>query len=254
MKRLNLKSKQNVKPKKLMMMCLAVLMVLTVNAVSMAAAFYWDDGLSHTIDDSTYGGPHDGVRLDSIIANDPGTHADVVDGGYIHALHAYNNATISITGGTVEELQVWGNNVITMSGGSVKNWLDIRNNSTMSITGGTIAGFLRTVQNGTIYLEGTGFQVTDADGTTTSLCGGDKLSDYATFSVNYYRGTISGTLADGFSTLDNKDFYILNAVEWAGTGDIYIVDAPTPIPVPGSFLLGSMGISIVGWLRRRRTL
>ena len=121
-----------------------------------------------------------------------------------------------------------------MRGGSVGGTLGAGGYGLITMSGGTVGDNLGVEVNGTIYLDGTGFE---ADG--TPLTYGAKLSDFGTLYYNptyenfYYAGTITGTLADG-SALDNT-FEIYNTGLWEGTADIYI------IPEPCSLVLFGLG-------------
>jgi len=54
----------------------------------------------------------------------------------------------------------------------------------------------------------------------------------------------------GIGEIAYAEFTFTNTVGFFGIDDVEF----TPIPAPGAILLGSIGVGLVGWLRRRRTL
>lgn len=201
--------------KKLIVM-ITTLTVLAFSPVAMAVTVYLDDGESHTID-TGYGTVY--LDYDMALPPDPGTHVHLVSGGSVAAIDAFNNATV------------------TMSGGSISFDLVAHDNATITLSGGSVSETIVALINSTIYLDGTDFEVTDLAGKTTSLSYGDVLSDFGTLAVDhlghdYYIGNITGTLADGFSTLNNT-FYISNSGDPAGTANIVIIPEPCTLLLLG---------------------
>jgi hypothetical protein len=90
------------------------------------------------------------------------------------------------------------------------------------------------LQNAIWYLEGEGGSLTGAY--TTMLTG--KF----------------GSVAN--AELDNNGLYNVEVMNLWGPDHAYAQDqlVMVPIPAPGAILLGSIGVGLVGWLRRRRTL
>jgi hypothetical protein len=90
----------------------------------------------------------------------------------------------------------------------------------------------------------------ETDGIKNSVAN-DALS--ALYGNKYYAGQLGSAehtyalnLWDGFSKGSNGVWYATDI-------QTQLITIPT-IPAPGAILLGSIGVSLVGWLRRRRTL
>ena len=65
--------------------------------------------------------------------------------------------------------------------------------------------------------------------------------------------TATGVAAINISGVGPVGYIYFNSIADSGGGDIDNL-AFTPIPAPGAILLGSIGLCVVSWLRRRRTL
>jgi hypothetical protein len=77
---------------------------------------------------------------------------------------------------------------------------------------------------------------------------GNLLRDFSNENVpswTNYTFSVTGTGSDVVTFMGYDD-------AWNGLDNISLT--PTTIPAPGAILLGSIGVGLVGWLRRRRTL
>jgi len=156
----------------LLVFCLSI---LVFNPVAMASNVYFDNGLTCPVDDDTH--KSDTVYLDELIANNPGTHINLVDGGAIFRLYTNNNATVTMPGGYCNELKAYDFSSVTITGGAIKGRLQAYNNASVTMSDGSIGTIMLARDNTTINMSG------------GSIRDGIQLSNYATATVT------GGTLA-----------------------------------------------------------
>jgi len=251
--------------------CLTVLTIILICSTSQAVIYY-DDGGTHTI--ST--GSNEIVVLDYNTANDPGTHLELVDPGYLGNILTYNNSTALISGGNVfGTITLYDASVVTRSGGYFFGATGVADHAKIIITGGmnfgsgvtaqdfgsidfsegktqfihaygnatitTSGGEFSTLEiyeNATVNLIGDNLRVVDLNWNMTILSPGDNLSTLGTFVQEYgQQGRYEGTIV---RTL--QDGTVLDtAFRIYNTGEFEGTAEITVIPEPATLLLLGIG-------------
>ena len=222
-------------------------------------------------------------------ANRTSPTIDLVSGGNVGFLRAYNSSIFNVSGGNIQFLQVRNNTTANVTGGNIGTDLFVLDSSTAFITGGAILE-VGALNNSTTNLSGgsIGDDLLASGSSVVNISGGSIGTDLTAFGnsvVNVTGGSIGGGLfAEGNGTLNlfgtglgdtlvdplfdngSESQYALFGTLNDGTnlnGKFAYIENnsnaqvnffnPTAVPEPGSLaLLASVALSSAGYLARRR--
>jgi hypothetical protein len=114
-------------------------------------------------------------------------------------------------------------------------------------------GIIRIDAVGSLWAMAGGYVTGNKNVTLTAYASDNSVLGTASTGGANYIGAITGLLPNIFLSVTAPG---IAYVQFSDTGNTYVVDDFTlqPIPAPGAILLGGIGVGVVSWLRRRRTL
>ena len=259
-----------------------LLMILFLGASRTDADLYFADGGVHDIDYAI---------SDVVIVQDgPSGHTTVnlLDGGAIEAylraygnsqvnmlggiigntLDAYDNSQVNMSGGTIGlHLYAHGSSHIMMTGGLLQDDLRAYDDSNVNVSGGTITNQLSTYNHSLVVISGGSMSsIVPCDFSQVDIFGGSLLggghkiqANHGPSIVNIYGvgfnygyGAVTATGGTLTGTLTFGQPISWGFLRWPDHEPIIMLTERAIIPLPGAFLLGTLGLSVAAWKLRRR--